>query len=137
MMDGHLVLDRRAGMRTTSRQMSLEAGFHDLVVDYAQFGGGYMLNVAWAPAGQDARPFDPDTLFPARLTEGALVVHRRLVTLRSLVPVAWLAPPILLIAVVLAPLVPRERRWHLAAFLLLMAVWGYYGWPSYTHHPSA
>ena len=133
-IDGDEVLERGAGMRTTSRRISLEAGFHDVSVIYEQYGGGYRLYVGWAPAGQDARPFDPDMLFPVRPTEEDLALHQRARTLRRLLPIVWFAPPVLFIVGIMVPLLPPKRRWHILGFSLLVGIWGYYGWSFYTHH---
>ena len=133
-IDGNLVLERSAGMRTTARQMSLEAGFHEVSVAYEQYGGGYHLYVGWAPAGQDARPLDPDRLFPVRPTDEDLALHERARTLRRVLPIVWFAPPVLLIVGIVVPLLPPKRRWHILGFSLLVGVWGYVGWPHYTHH---
>ena len=64
-VDGELLVRRnlREGMRTQGRMLALEAGAHELAVDYQQFGGGMSLNVQRALAGQMPSPFLPTELF--------------------------------------------------------------------------
>ena len=63
-VDGEAVLERNpgVGMHTVARTVELEAGAHQLQVDYWQDGGGAYLNVQGAPAGGA-----PGLLSPARL----------------------------------------------------------------------
>ena len=84
------------GMHTISQTLRLSAGFHELVVDYEQYGGGYALNVQWSPAGQASRPLDPETLFPAELDERSVLTNLRLRGFRTFVSIFWLLPPSIL-----------------------------------------
>ena len=68
-VDGQLLVRRslREGMRTQGRLVTLEAGAHELAVDYQQFGGGMSLNIQRALAGQVPGPFLPTELFSQRV----------------------------------------------------------------------
>ena len=101
-IDDEMVISRRAQRRTRSRRVSLDAGFHRLNITHRQEGGGYHLFIGWAPAGEAARPFDPDTLFPDEPDAGTLTTAARLRAFRTLLPVIWLALPLLLVANVVA-----------------------------------
>ena len=108
-IDGRLVLERSLaeGMHTVSRTLPLSAGFHDLVVDYEQYGGGYSLNIQWAPAGRPPRPLDPDVLFPEAPDESRALTNVRLRAVRTFVGVFWLVPPSILFLLRGVPLLIR------------------------------
>ena len=55
-VDGELLLRRSLadGMRTIGRQVHLDAGAHEIAVDYQQFGGSMALNIQRALEGQAA-----------------------------------------------------------------------------------
>ena len=99
-----------AGLHTESRTLRLDAGFHDVRIDYQQHRGRYYLNVQWVPVGDRARPFDPEALFPSRPDERAFSIHQRLRVLRSFLPVVWTVPPLILLLVVSAPFLLRFGR---------------------------
>ena len=132
-IDGEVAHERAAGQRTATERIALTAGFHDLDLTYEQYGGGYHLNVQWAPAGEAARPFDPDALFSTRPDDAALAAHRRRVALGRLVPVVWIAPPAAVVLFLGASQVPRSRRWPLAGVALLAAAIVAVGHSYYTH----
>ena len=46
------------------RTVELDAGFHDLQIDYRQIRGDSALYAQWSPTGELPRPFDGETLFP-------------------------------------------------------------------------
>ena len=58
----------RACARTTStwstRSVVLDAGPHDLRIDYFQRGGGKALEFWWQPPGEQLRPVPPGVLSP-------------------------------------------------------------------------
>ena len=64
-VDEQLLLRRniREGLRTQGHRLALEAGAHELAIDYQQFGGGMALNIQRALAGQAPGPFLPTELF--------------------------------------------------------------------------
>ncbi len=95
-VDDDLVLERdpEIGMFTTSESIALDAGLHRLDVRYVQRGGGYYMNVQWAPAGDRARPFDPEQLFPTRPDPEQIARNRQLLFFRRFVAAFWIAPPL-------------------------------------------
>ena len=86
-VDGKMALRRNAAVesRTISRQVSLQAGLHDISVEFEQDGGGYSLHVLWAPAGRSPRALDPESLFPSKPSEADLSINGRLRALHMLV----------------------------------------------------
>ena len=64
-VDGELLLRRNLaeGMRTVGRKVRVDAGAHQLAVDYQQFGGSMALNIQRALEGQEPAPFLPDELY--------------------------------------------------------------------------
>ena len=83
-VDDDLVLERNTeiGMFTTSEPIALDAGLHRLDVRYVQRGGGYYMNVQWAPAGDRARSFDPEHLFPTKPDPEQIARNRQLLFFR-------------------------------------------------------
>ena len=67
-VDGRVVLERNAvrGMNTASQNVPLSPGFHELEVEYEQHGGGYRLNLQWAPTSGAPRALDSESLFPTQ-----------------------------------------------------------------------
>ena len=111
-IDGELVIQRHpgVGMSTESARVTLDPGLHRLSVQYLQEGGGYSLNVQWAPAGGRPRPFDPERLFPRPPEPEQLVVNGRLRMLRATVMGVWIVPPLLLLLWVGWPTAVRIAR---------------------------
>ena len=64
-VDGELLLRRSLaeGMRTVGRKVRVDAGAHEIAVDYQQFGGSMALNIQRALEGQQPSPFSPTELF--------------------------------------------------------------------------
>ena len=142
-LDGELVLERNAqlGRRTISATRMLDAGPHEVRLDYVQLGGGYRLNLQWAPAGEAARPFDPRALFPFPPEDELLARSEQLRLLRGLVAVIWFALPLAAGLVLVGPAamrllsaIPRARRRRLAGTAILVAVIVAAGHTYYTHH---
>ena len=50
-------------MRTVGRKVHVDAGAHEIAVDYQQFGGSMALNIQRALEGQQPSPFSPDELY--------------------------------------------------------------------------
>ena len=125
-IDDELVLERSfaVGTHTTSARVTLDAGLHRLSVHYVQRGGGYSMNVQWAPAGESARPFEPDRLFPVSPEPEQITRNERLLSLRRLVAVFWITPPLLFLLWVGVPPVTRFGRYRMPAL-------GRRGWAAY------
>ena len=113
-IDDELVLERspEAGMYTTSERITLDAGLHRLSVHYVQRGGGYYLNVQWAPAEGRPRSFDPERLFPARPLPDQITRNQQLLLFRRLVTAVWIAPPLVYLLWI-GPAVARFSRYRL------------------------
>ena len=64
-LDGELVIQRTppADMHTLVRTVRLDAGVHELRVEYEQHGGGFNMRLEWAPPGGRARPLPAYRLF--------------------------------------------------------------------------
>ncbi len=111
-VDDTLVLERslRLGLHTVSVTRVLEAGPHEIQLDYVKVWGGHYVNLQWASTGEAARPFPPSRLFPTRPTETQLARSQRLATLRHAVPVAWGLPLLAFLGFVVLPPVVRTAR---------------------------
>ena len=98
-VDGEVLLTRnlREGMRTIGKRMSLEAGAHQIAIDYQQFGGGMALNIQRALNGQPPAPFSPAELFATQVDSR----HVRLLNIarwmRRITPYVWLVFVVFLI----------------------------------------
>ena len=64
-LDGELVIRRTppADMDTQVRTVRLDAGVHELRVEYEQHGGVFNMRLEWAPPGGAARPLPAYSLF--------------------------------------------------------------------------
>ena len=64
-LDGELVIRRTppADMHTLVRTVRLDAGVHELRVEYEQHGGGFNMRLEWAQPGGRTRPLPPYRLF--------------------------------------------------------------------------
>ena len=64
-LDGELVIRRTppADMHTLVRTVRLDAGVHELRVEYEQHGGGFNMRLEWAQPGGLARPLPAYRLF--------------------------------------------------------------------------
>ena len=125
-IDDRLVLERSvaAGMHTTSERVALHVGLHRLSVHYVQRGGGYSLNVQWAPAGGRPRPFDPERLFPTRPDREQITRNQRLLLFRRLVAAVWIAPPLVCLLWMSFSAVGRFGRYRLPG--MARRVWTLY-----------
>ena len=67
-LDGELVIRRTppADMHTLVRTVRLDAGVHELRVEYEQHGGAFDMRLEWAPPGGLGRPFHAYRLFRER-----------------------------------------------------------------------
>ncbi len=122
-VDGRLVSERSpaVGMHTVAAPIRLSGGLHDLEVLYEQHGGGYSLNLQWAPEGGTPRPFSASHLFPARPDATTMARIQQFATLDRIVVAYWLIPPLLLLAVVGAPVLVRSAvaGWQLSRIVVL------------------
>ena len=74
------------------RTTELDAGFHDLQIDYRQIRGDSALYVQWSPSGELPRRFDGNALFPDEPSAAAFAVNRDLHLLRRLAVFVWILP---------------------------------------------
>jgi hypothetical protein len=90
-VNGEPLLTRnlREGMRTIGRRVSLEAGSHEISVDYQQFGGGMSLNIQRALEGQSPAPFVPTELFAERVDSRNVVLLNTARWVRRMTPFMW------------------------------------------------
>jgi hypothetical protein len=105
-LNGETLLERNAatGSRTISRQVMLRAGVHRISVEFEQAGGGYSLNVLWAPAGGRPRTFAAESLFPTRPAAADLWMLDALRALKQVGWAAWILVAGVLIWPVVGPL---------------------------------
>jgi hypothetical protein len=110
-IDGEVLLRRnlRDGMRTIGRQVALEAGAHELTVDYQQFGGSLALNIQRAIAGGKPSPFVPAELFVDSVGPQQVRLIRASQWLRGARPIAWFA---IAFALVVTASPWMLRRWR-------------------------
>src|SRR5688572_29883942 len=107
-VDGDVLLTRnlREGMRTASRKVSLEAGAHEIAVDFQQFGGGMALNIQRALEGQSPAPFASHELFARRVESHHVALLNAARAMRRIAPYMWLGFVLFLI------LAGAESNWH-------------------------
>ena len=99
-LDGELVIRRRppADMHTETRVLTLDAGVHDLRVEYEQHGGGYAARLLWAPREGRPRPLPLHGMFHSHPDSDDLRLVRRTAWLRVVVALGWGAPALFAIA---------------------------------------
>ena len=100
----------REGMRTQGRRVALEAGAHELAVDYQQFGGGMSLNIQRALAGQMPGPFLPTELFSQRVESRHVQMLGAARWVRRHTPIVLIATIVLLVGSLAALKFPAWRR---------------------------
>ena len=122
-LDGELVIRRTppADMHTLVRTVRLDAGVHELRVEYEQHGGAFDMRLEWSPPGGRARPLPPYRLFherpdtdDVRLAYGVAWLQRLVATLWIAVigiSLAWLAT---LVWSRVGPHSPYGRHWESA-----------------------
>ncbi len=100
-VDGQLLLRRNLsdGMRTVGRRLALDAGAHELAVDFQQFGGSMALNIQRTLAGQQPSPFLEKELFTDRVDARDVWAVGTARRLRRITPFMWIGLGVLLIAV--------------------------------------
>jgi hypothetical protein len=104
-VDGAVLLTRnlREGMRTIGRRVALEAGAHEIAVDYQQFGGGMALNIQRALEEEPPSPFLPSELFSERVDAKRVWLLDAARRIRRITPYLWAAFAVLLIGTFAAP----------------------------------
>ena len=122
-LDGELVIRRTppADMHTLVRTVRLDAGVHELRVEYEQHGGGFNMRLEWAPPGGLGRPLHAYRLFrerpdtnDVRLAYGVAWLQRVVVTLWIVVLGITLASLGTLAWQRVGPHSPYGRHWERA-----------------------
>ena len=92
-LDGELVIRRTppADMHTLVRTLRLDAGVHELRVDYEQHGGAFNMRLEWAPPGGRARRLPPYRLFHERPDTDDVRLAYGVAWLQRLVATLWIA----------------------------------------------
>ena len=92
-LDGELVIRRTppADMHTLVRTLRLDAGVHELRVEYEQHGGAFNMRLKWALPGGRARPLPPYRLFHERPDTGDVRLAYGVAWLQRLVATLWIA----------------------------------------------
>ena len=110
-LDGNLVIRRTppAAMHTEVRTLFLDAGPHDLRVEYAQHGGAYAMRLGWEPPGYRSRALAAHRLFPERPSPWDVRLAWLVAWLAWVVPLFWAVP-----LAVAAPTLARKSKAILA-----------------------
>ncbi len=92
-LDRELLLRRNLteGMRTIGRRVALEAGAHELSVDFQQFGGSMALNIQRSLAGQQPSPFLETELFTGPVNARDVWAAGVARVLRRIRPFLWVS----------------------------------------------
>jgi hypothetical protein len=111
-VDGEVLLTRnlREGMRTAGRKVSLEAGAHEIAVDFQQFGGGMALNIQRALEGQSPAPFASDELFARRVESHHVTLLNAARAMRRIAPYMWLG---FVVSLILAGAEANLHTWRI------------------------
>ena len=123
-LDGELLIRRTppADMHTATRDVSLDAGVHEIVVEYQQHGGASALGVRWQPRDGVPRSLPAHRLFPTKPEPGEVRLARQVMWLSWVVAAVWAAPLLVVVpflARAWSTLLPRVgtdaslgARWH-------------------------
>jgi hypothetical protein len=113
-VDGELLVRRSLGegMRTIGHRVRLDAGAHELAVDYQQFGGSMALNIQRALESQPPAPFSPAELYSRPVDSGHVLVLDAARFMRRIAPVVWGAFAFVLIGTLAAR---NFQTWRQAA----------------------
>jgi len=97
-VNGDLLLRRNLteGMRTMGRTVALEAGSHEVAVDYEQFGGSMSLNIQRAIAGGTPGPFAATEVFTQPVNGLEAWISKGGLWLDRIAPVLWMGLPVML-----------------------------------------
>ena len=139
-LDGQLVIRRTppADMHTLVRTVPLDAGLHELRVEYEQHGGAFNMRLEWSPPGGRARPLPPYRLFheppdtdDVRLAYGVAWLQRAVVTLWIAILGIILAWLVMLAWARVGPHSPYGRQWesafHVSVRVFRVAIAGPFG----------
>ena len=137
-LDGALVVRRfpPADMHTEVRTLRLNAGVHELRVEYEQHGGGSNLYLAWAPRGGRPRPIPPHRLFREWPVAEDIRLSRRVEWLEWIVLSVWAVPAVFVIGLLARRLWAAraqlesgphegplwEKGWRIATVLTVAAI---------------
>ena len=90
-VDGELLLRRSLadGMRTIGRRVRLDAGSHEIAVDYQQFGGSMALNIQRALEGEQPSQFLPSELYAKRVDARQVALLDAARWMRRIAPYGW------------------------------------------------
>ncbi|HKY22374.1 MAG TPA: hypothetical protein VJM31_14260 [Vicinamibacterales bacterium] len=112
-VDGQRILRRNLteGMRTIGRTLALEAGSHEIAVDYEQFGGSMSLNIQRAIAGGTPGSFQPRELFAQPAGRFLVGVSNAGFQLEKVAQILWLGLPVMLM---IAATPWAVSRWRIA-----------------------
>ena len=93
-VDGELVLRRYPPdqMHWATGTITLDAGVHDLLIEYEQEAGSYALDVRWSPPAGRTRPFAGHRLFHERPSMEDVRLAQRAAWLGWGVSFLWVAP---------------------------------------------
>ena len=119
-IDGEL---RFARSMTAEQGIRLDAGVHELRIDYQQYGGAFHLSLQAGRAGVYPRPLGTEYLFPDAPTPATLRLLTVTAWLRNAAGVTWALGT--LAAILLVPFPSRYDPAALTALCLVMLVYGY------------
>lgn len=137
-LDGALMVRRTppADMHTEARSLRLDAGVHELRVEYEQHGGDSNLYLAWAPRGGRPRPIPPHRLFREWPVAEDIRLVRRVEWLERIVLFVWGVPAVFAVGFLVRRLWAararlesgarerglREKGWRVASMLTVAAI---------------
>ena len=112
-LDGDLVIRRTppGDMHTLTRAVRLDAGVHELRVEYQQHGGARALHLRWSQPGGRDRPLPARQLFPTAPDRDDIRLAERAAQLERLVLGAWSVPAALGLVFLVQRAWRRVRRW--------------------------
>lgn len=124
-LDGALLIRRTppADMHTEVQALRLDAGVHELRVEYEQHGGASNLYLAWAPQGGRPRPIPRHRLFREWPVAEDIRLTRRVEWLERVVTLVWSVAGVVAIGLLMRRLRAararlesgsRERQWEKA-----------------------
>ena len=97
-LNGELIIRRTppADMHTAIRDVALDAGAHEILVEYQQHGGASSFRLQWQPPGGRPRGLAAHRLFPERPGPEDVRRAQRVAWLTRIVAVVWALPLLLL-----------------------------------------
>ena len=106
-LNGELMIRRAppADMHTATREVTLDAGAHEILVEYQQHGGASALHLQWQPRGGRPRRLAAHRLFPERPDPEDVRRAGRIAWLTRIVAAVW-ALPLLIVPTLLARVWP-------------------------------